>query len=124
MSPFMIDAAYDAGLDRAADAIENLYINDLEPANYTSASSTNKLGTKATPTIAAAADGDTDGRKRAIAAITDGVVDSTGTASHFSGTDNSLTELTWAQVLAASQGVTSGNTFSLTETDLNFRDAT
>lgn len=121
---FILDAAYDAMLDRVCDTVENLYINSSEPATYTAASSTVKLGTKATPTINAAANRSPNGRQRTVAAITDGTVDSTGTASHWSLTDNSLSELLATGALSSSQSVTATNTFTLTAFEIGVADAT
>ena len=122
--PLILDAAYDAGLDRAADLVENFYITSTEATNYTEASVTFKLGTKATPTINAAENGAVNGRRRRIAAFSDGVVNNNGTADSWATTDNSLTELMCAAQLASGQVVTAPNAFSITITDIAFADAT
>lgn len=121
---FMLDAAYDAMLNRVCDTVENLYIDSAEPATFTAASSTNKLGTKATPTINAAADRSPNGRQRTVAAISDGSVDATGTATHWALTDDSLSELLATGALSSSQSVTSGNTFTTTAFEVGVADAT
>lgn len=120
---FMQDAAYDAALNYACDDVENLYLCSQEPATFTEASSTYKLATKATPTINAAADRAGGGRQRTVAAITDGVVDSTGTATHWALADNSESELKATGALSASQSVTATNTFTLTAFELGIADA-
>lgn len=122
--PIILDAAYDVGLDRVCDTVENFYITSTEATNYTELSSTFKLGTKASPTINAAEAGAANGRRRRIQPFSDGTVDSTGDADSWGLADDSLTELLCVQQLASSQGVTSGNTFSITETDIAFADAT
>jgi len=122
--PFLQDAAFDAALDYACDDVENLYLCSQEPANYTEASSTYKLATKASPTISAAADRTGGGRQRTVAAITDGTVDSTGTGTHWAMTDNSENELKSTGALASSQAVTSGNTFTTTAFEIGIADAT
>lgn len=120
----ILDAAFDAALDRACDTVENAYICSQEPASYTEASSTYKLGTKASPSIAAASDRSGGGRKRTVAAITDGTVDSTGTATHKALTDNSLSELLVTTALSSSQAVTASNPWTTTAWDIGFADAT
>lgn len=120
---FILDAAYDALLDRVCSNVENLYICSTEPGTFTAASSTNKLGTKATPSIGAAGDRSGGGRKRTVAAITDGTVNSTGTASHWALTDDSASELCATGALASSQSVTATNTFTTTAFEIGVADA-
>lgn len=120
--PMVIDAALDAALNRICDTVENLYICSTEPTTFTEASSTYKLGTKATPTINAAQNGDVSGRKRRIAAFTDGAVNTSGTAAWWALTDDSLSELLAVKSLNAPVAVTAGNDFSLTDTDIEFQD--
>lgn len=121
---FILDAAYDAALNRACDTVENLYICNAEPATFTAASSTNKLGTKATPSIGAAQNGASNGRRRTVASISDGTVNTTGTASHWALTDDSLSELLVTGALSSTQAVTATNTFTLTAFDIAIADAT
>ena len=120
--PMVIDAALDAALNRICDTVENLYVCSSEPTTFTEASSTYKLGTKVTPTINAAQNGDVSGRKRRIAAFTDGVVNTSGTAAWWALTDDSLSELLAVKSLNAPVAVTAGNDFSLTDTDIEFQD--
>ena len=122
--PFLHDDLLDAALDVLDTDVETLYICSAEPSDYTEASSTYKLGTKSSPSVGAAEDGDASGRKVTVAAINDGTVDSNGTASHWALTDNSLTKLLAAGPLASSQSVTSGNTFTLTAFDIEIADPT
>jgi len=121
--PFINDKVFDSGLSVLDTDVENLYINNLEPATFTAASSTNKLGTKATPTVGAPTDGSVNGRSVNISAISDGTVDTTGTASHWSVTDDSLSLLLATTSLSSSQSVTSGNTFTLDAIEINIPDA-
>lgn len=122
--PLFDNKVFDSGLSVLDTDVENLYINDLEPTTFTAASSTNKLGTKAAPAVGAPQDHSPDGREVVVAAINDGTVDATGTASHWSLTDDSLSLLLAAGPLSATQGVTSGNTFSLDAITLAMRDPT
>lgn len=119
---FLHDDVLDAALDVIDDDTENLYICSAEPSTYAEAQTTYKLGTKATPTISAPANGDASGRKVTISAIADGTVDANGTASHWALTDNSASKLLAAGALSSSQVVTSGNVFTLTAFDIEIPD--
>lgn len=119
--PFIPDAAYDALLNYIQDNVTTLYICSQEPANYTEASSTYKLGTKTSPTVAEPSDRSPNGREIIVSAISDGSVDATGTASHWALCSGSVLYAT--NDLAATQGVTSGNTFSLTQFEVGVPDA-
>lgn len=121
---FALDAALDAYLNRVCDTVENLYITSAEASTFTEASSTNKLGTKATPSIGAAANRSPNGRQRTVSAITDGTVNTTGTATTWALTDDSLSELLATGALASSQAVTSGNTFTTTAFEIGIGDPT
>lgn len=57
-----------------------------------------------------------------VDAISDGSVTATGTAGFFALTDDSASKLLAAGPLASTQGVTSGNTFSLTAFDIELPD--
>ena len=70
-------------------------------------------------TFEIAAEGSTTG----IAAITDGTVSGTGTATHWAITKSGTT-LMATGALSASQAVTSGNVFTLGAFDIGIADAT
>lgn len=112
----------DALLDYIGSRCDRLYICSQEPTTLTEAVTTYALGSKTTPTIGAAGDASPDGRKRTMSAITDGSVTATGTATHIAWVDNGSALLA-TRALAASQGVTSGNVFTLTAHDLRVPDA-
>ncbi len=120
---FMTDNAFDAALNYIRTNTSALHICSAEPANYTEATSTYDLGNKASPTIGTPVNGDTSGRKIVMSAITDGSVTATGTAAAWAVVYATGTELLGAEALASTQAVTSGNTFSLTETDMGIPDA-
>lgn len=114
---------FDNGLAPLTTIIENLYICSAQPTTFTEATTTYKLGTKATPTITGPADGGAGGgRQVTVSAITDGTVETTGTATHYALVDNSASKLIAAGDLAASQGVTSGNGFTLTAFNIQIPD--
>jgi hypothetical protein len=110
------DNAKDAALNYVKNNAGALHICSQEPANYTEGSSTYSLGSKASPTITGPAARAGGGRELTVAAITDGSVSGTGTASHECLVKTTATtELLTAKALSASQAVTLGNTFSLSE---------
>lgn len=113
---------FDTGLSQLTTVVENLYICSAEPTTFAEASSTYKLGTKATPSITGPADRSGGGREMTVAGITDGVIDQTGTATHFALCDNSLSKLLVAKALSASQAVTLGNPFTLTSLKVGISD--
>jgi hypothetical protein len=123
MAATLHDDVLDAALNIVKNNTENLYICSSMPTTFTEASSTYKLGTKATPGFTGPAD-DTSGRKLTITAITDGSVSATGTAGFFALTDDSASKLLVAQALNATQSVTSGNTFTLTSQKVAIPDPT
>lgn len=105
---------YDTGLSQLTTIVENLYICSQQPTTFAEATTTYKLGTKAAPTITGPTDKAGGGREVTVGAISDGTVDTTGTATWFALCDNSASKLLAAQELNASQGVTQGNPFTLT----------
>lgn len=114
MADTLHDDVFDSGLSVLTNNVENLYICSAQPTTFTQASSTYKLGVKATPTIGSPADRSGGGREVTVSAITDGTVSASGTAGYFGLTDDSASKLLAAGHLSASQVVTSGNTFTLT----------
>jgi len=111
--PFLANTVYDNGLSQIPALTENLYITSAEATTFTQASSTLRLGTKATPTVGSPADRSGGGRQVTINAISDGTVNSNGTATHWALCDNSASLLLATGALNASQSVTSGNPFTL-----------
>jgi len=118
ISDYVLDAAL-AKLDTEADRID---ITSQEATTYTEATSTYTLGNSTSLSFGAPQDGDTSGRKVTAAAITDGSVTGTGTATHFAITDVSATRLLATGSLTTSQGVTSGNTFTIAAFDVEIPD--
>lgn len=114
--PSLSDNVFDSGLDYLDTNTETLFICSQEPTSYAEASSTYALGSKSSPAVAAPADRAGGGRECVVSAITDGSVSATGTATHYALVKDSATaELLAAGALSASQAVTNGNTFTLTE---------
>ena len=122
--PFIRDAAYDALLNNIQDNVESLEICNAEPSTYTEAITTFNLGNKASPTVGEPADRGGGGREVTVSAISDGSVTADGTASHWALVDDTGTALLAAGALASSQGVSNGNTFTLTSFTIGVPDAT
>lgn len=120
--PFLNDNVYDQGLSYADTNGTRIDICSQEPTTYTAATSTYTLG-NATVNTGAPQNGDLDGRKVVVPAITSGSVTATGTATHWALTDGAGI-LVATGALSASQAVTSGNTFTLDAINLTIRDAT
>lgn len=121
---FVSDNVLDSGLSYLTSNTGTLHICSQAPTTYTEASSTYTLGNKASPTVSSPTNGDTNGRKVTVSAITDGSVTGTGTASHWALVkDTATTELLAWGTLSSSQAVTSGNTFTLTAADITIPDA-
>lgn len=119
---YINDSAFDAALGWIRTNGTKLHICSQEPATYAAANATYALGNKASPTIGANADGAVSGRRVTIAAISDGAVTASGTATHWAITDGSA-NLVATGALAASQAVTSGNVFTLAAFDITLPDA-
>lgn len=119
---YLNDNTLDNGLAALKSAADKVYICSAEPANYTEATSTYALGNKnwgaGSVFPAAIAAGSPSGRKLTTAAITNGSVTATATATHWSVVTSGSTRLEVAQSLSASQAVTNGNTFSLAAADV------
>ena len=113
---------FDSGLNYLDTNASHVYICSQEPTTYTEAITTYALGNKATPTIAAPADRTGGGRQVTVSAITDGSVTADGTATHYGIVYAGGAELLAAGALSASQVVTNGNTFTLTEFEVGIPD--
>lgn len=105
---------YDAALNDIVSNANKVTICSAEPATFTDANSTLKLGEKTSVTVGAAAAGSPDGRQVTVPAITGGSVTATGTASHHALIDTVNSVLFAAKSLSATQAVVNGNTYSAT----------
>lgn len=121
--PFINDRVFDNGLTVLDTEANRLDICSLEPTTYTQATSTNTLGNKTSLSIGAPGDRTPNGRKVTVAAITDGTVTATNTATHWAISDTVNSRLLATGALSASQAVTSGNTFTLGAFDIGIPDA-
>lgn len=120
---FLADYIMDLALAELDTAGNRLDICSAEPTNYTLATATNSLGNKTALSIGAPADRTPNGRKVTVAAITDGTVTATGTATHWAISKTGTSTLMATGALSASQAVTSGNVFTLAAFDIGIPDA-
>ena len=105
-------------LDTEANAI---HITSAEATSFANVSSVT-LGNSTSLSIGAPQDRSGGGREVVVAAITDGSVTGTGTATHYAIVDTVNTRLLATGSLTASQSVTSGNTFTLSSVAIGIPD--
>lgn len=115
------DYIFDLALSELDTATSTLHICSSEPANYAGIAAV-QLGTKTSLSIGAPADRSPNGRKVTVAAITDGTVSASGTATHWA-ISKSGTTLMASGALSSSQAVTNGNVFTLAAFDIGIPDA-
>ncbi len=113
---------FDNGLSTIDDNCETLYICNADPGLTWANIASYGLGSKSTPAIAAPSDRAGGGREVVVAAITDGTITGTDTATHYALTDDSETKILASGALGTPQSVTSGNQFTLTEFAIGIPD--
>lgn len=116
------DRVFDNGLSVLDTEANAIHVTSQEATDYTDAVSTSSLGNSTSLSIAAPSDRVGGGRKVTVAAITDGSITGTGTASYYAIVDTGNTRLLATGALTASQSVTSGNTFTLATFDVGIPD--
>lgn len=124
MAAVIHDNALDAALDYIINNTENLYLCSQVPTTFTEASVTYKLATKASPSFGAKTNGDVSGRKTQIAAITDGVVNTAGNATHYALCDNSASLLLVTQALTSLKALVTGSPWTSPAFDIEIPDPT
>lgn len=105
-------------LDTEANAI---HITSAEATSFANVSSVT-LGNSTSLSIGAPQDRSGGGREVVVAAITDGSVTGTGTATHYAIVDSGNSRLLATGSLTSSQAVTSGNTFTLSSVSIGIPD--
>jgi len=118
----LADRVFDNGLTVLDTEANRIDITSQESTTYAEATSTHTLGNSTSLSIAAPSDRGGGGREVVIAAISDGSVSGTGTATHYAIVDTSNSRLLATGSLSASQSVTSGNTFSLASFTIGIPD--
>lgn len=107
------DRVFDNGLTVLDTEANAIHVTSQEATDYTDATSTSTLGNSTSLSIGAPADRTGGGREVTVAAITDGSITGTGTATHYAIVDTTNSRLLVTGALTASQSVTNGNTFTL-----------
>lgn len=127
--PYINDTYLDLAVAGIATGTRNLYICSTEPTTYAQATTTYNgspdrysLGSSASITMGAAANGSVSGRRTIVSAISNGSVTASATAGFWAITDASAV-LIATGALSAPQAVTLGNTFSLGSFSIEFPDA-
>jgi hypothetical protein len=117
MAGFVNTSVLDDGLSYATTNGTRIDITTTEATSYAEATSTYTLGNKTGVTTGSPGARSPSGRKVTVASLTGGSVTGTDTAAYWALTDDSSI-LVATGALAAPQGVTSGNTFSLAAFDI------
>lgn len=120
---FIADRVLDLGLTILSTEANRLDICSSEPATYAAATDSASLGSKTPLGVGSPTARSPDGRRVSVAAITDGSVSGTGTASHWAITDTANNRLLATGALSTSQSVTDGNTFTLAAFDIGIPGA-
>ena len=115
---YLNDRVLDNGLTVLDTEATRLDICSTEPATYAEATTTYSLGNKTSLNVGSPEARSPSGRKVVVPQITDGSVTGTGTAAYWALTDPGNSRLLAAGSLSSSQGVTNGNTFTLTSFDI------
>jgi hypothetical protein len=105
-------------LDTEANAI---HVTSAEATSYANVAAVT-LGNSTSLSIGAPQDRAGGGREVVVAAITDGTVTGTGTATHYAIVDTVNSRLLATSTLTASQSVTTGNTFTLSSVAIGIPD--
>lgn len=116
------DRVLDSGLSVLDTEANKIVITSQEATTYTEANATYALGNSTSLSIAAPSDRSGGGREVVVAAITDGSITATGTATHYAIVDTVNSRLLATSTLSASQSVTSGNTFTLASFTIGIPD--
>jgi hypothetical protein len=113
---------FDNGLTVLDTEANRIDVTSQEATSYTEATSTYTLGNSTSLSIGAPQDRSGGGREVVVAAIIDGSVTGTGTATHYAIVDTVNSRLLATGSLTASQSVTSGNTFTLSSVAIGIPD--
>ena len=113
MVAFLDNSVFDQGLDTLDNVANKIVITSQQATTFAEANATYALGDSTSVSIGAPADRAGGGREVTVAAITDGSVTGTGTASHYALLNTTGSVLLAANSLTNGQAVTNGNTFTL-----------
>ena len=116
------DRVLDSGLSVLDTEANKIVVTSQEATTYTEANATYALGNSTSLSIGAPADRSGGGREVTVAAISDGSITGTGTATHYAIVDTVNSRLLATSTLSASQSVTSGNPFTLASFTIGIPD--
>lgn len=113
---------FDNGLTVLDTEANKILLTSQQATTYTEANATYALGNSTSLSISAPQDRSGGGREVVVAAIADGSVTATGTATHYAIVDTVNSRLLATSTLTESQSVTSGNTFTLSSVAIGIPD--
>lgn len=116
------DRVFDNGLSVLDTEANKILLTSQEATTYTEANATYALGNSTSLSIAAPSDKSGGGREVVVAAISDGSITGTGSATHYAIVDTSNSRLLATSSLSSSQSVTSGNSFTLASFTIGIPD--
>lgn len=119
---YLNDNVYDSGLAWATANGSRIDLCTTDPVGVY-ATVTANTAANAAVTVGAAQNGDIDGRKVVVPAITDGNITATATATHWALTNGTDTVVA-SGVLSGSVSLTTGNFVTLNAINIALRDAT
>lgn len=112
---------FDNGLTVLDTEANVIHVTSAEATSFANVSSVT-LGNSTSLSIGAPQDRAGGGREVVVAAITDGDITGTGTATHYAIVDTVNSRLLATGSLTASQSVTTGNTFTLSSVSIGIPD--
>jgi len=115
------DRVFDNGLSTLDLEANAIHVTSAEATDFANVAAVT-LGNSTSLSIGASQDRTGGGREVVVAAITDGSVTGTGTATHYAIVDTVNSRLLATSTLTASQSVTSGNTFTLSSVAIGIPD--
>tara|TARA_R100000951_G_C2631939_1_gene177959 strand:+ start:1215 stop:1586 length:372 start_codon:yes stop_codon:yes gene_type:complete len=113
---------FDNGLTVLDTEANKILITSQEATTFTEANATYALGDSTSLSFGSPQNRSGGGREVVAAAITDGSVTGTGTATHYAIVDTTNSRLLATSTLTPSQSVTTGNTFSLSSFSIGIPD--
>jgi len=116
------DRVFDNGLSVLDTEANKILLTSQEATTYAEANATYALGNSTSLSIAAPSDKSGGGREVVVAAISDGSITGTGSATHYAIVDTSNSRLLATSSLSSSQSVTSGNSFTLASFTIGIPD--
>ena len=112
---------FDNGLTVLDTEANVIHVTSAEATSFANVASVT-LGNSTSLSIGAPQDRSGGGREVVVAAITDGDITGTGTATHYAIVDTVNSRLLATGSLTASQSVTDGNTFTLSSVAIGIPD--